>query len=52
MCWKFGLQSVQGCSFWRWLDHEGCDFMSELIHLWIHNLMGYWETVETFGAGT
>jgi hypothetical protein len=29
------------------MDHEGSDLTNGLIHLWIYNLMGYWEVVGT-----
>jgi hypothetical protein len=29
--------------------HEGSDLMNRLIHLWIQNVMGYWEVVKMLG---
>jgi hypothetical protein len=28
------------------LDNVGSDLIDVLIHLWVHNLMGYWEVME------
>lgn len=52
LCWKFGTQcsNAQRWTFGKWLDNEGFDLINELIHRWIHNLMAYWEVVETIGS--